>query len=322
MQRRQFLTLTAASTCATCGIAHAEDAYPQKPIRLIVPYSPGGGTDNVARIVAEKVSRQLGQPVIVENKPGAGGVIAFGEVLRSKADGYTLTIGTGNRSTLNLMNDKIPFNTGTDFLSVVPLANVPIALVASNALPVNSMAELIAYAKIHPGLRFGTPGATTPNHLAGVQLGTMMGAELVHVGYKGTAPAIQDVIGGHIPLAVVGLSSSIQYAKTGQLKVLGMGGEKRSELAPNIPTIAEGGVRGYAASYWYDITVAKNVPKHIIDVLHAAVNQSVQSAEVRARFVRAGYEPMVMTRDEYLTLLQMEQIKWEGVIKANNIRVE
>ncbi|WPG41301.1 tripartite tricarboxylate transporter substrate binding protein [Variovorax sp. EBFNA2] len=322
MRRRKFISLTATAVSLKGGMAWAEGAYPNKPIRLIVPYSPGGGTDNVARIVAQKLGHELGQPVIVENRPGAGGIIAFGEVLRSKADGYTLTTSTGNRSTLNLMNDKLSFNTGADFVSIVPLANVPIALVASNALPVKSMSELVKYVKTHSGLRFGTPGATTPNHLAGVQLGSMMGTDFVHVGYKGTAPALQDVIGGHLPLAIVGLSSAIQYLGTGQLKVLGMGGEKRSELAPQIPTISEGGVKGYVASYWYDITVAKKVPQHVIDLIHSSVNKVVQRAEVKAAFARYGYEAMLMSRDDYLALLQKEQIKWERVIKANKIRVD
>jgi tripartite-type tricarboxylate transporter receptor subunit TctC len=184
------------------------------------------------------------------------------------------------------------------------------------------MAEFIAHAKKRPGLNYGTPGITTPNHLAGVLLGVMTGTELVHVGYKGTAPAVQDVIGGHLPAAIVGLSTALQFARSGQVKVLGIGSAKRSELAPELPTIAEGGVKGYDASYWYDITVARGVPAAVMSRLHAEITKAVQSREVRQTLMAQGFEPMVASQAEYRRILQAEHAKWEPLIKAHNIRID
>lgn len=321
MQRRQFVTFAAAVAGAS-AVPVMADTFPSRPLKLLVPFTPGGGTDTAARIVMKKLGEQLGQPVLVENKPGAGGAVAYAELLRNKADGYTLTIGSGNRSLLNVLNSNLAFNAATDFVAVAPMALVPIALIASNKLPIANTEELIAYARQNPGLSYGTPGPTTPNHLAGVLLGSMTGTKLVHVGYKGTAPAVQDVIGGHLPMAIIGLSTAIQFSKTGQLKVLGIGSAKRSELAPDIPTIAEGGVRGYDASYWYDITVAKGVPQPVIDRLHAEISNAVQSSEVRSALAAGGFEPMVATQAEYQRILRAEHAKWEPVIKASNVRID
>ena len=321
MNRRQFIA-SAAALAATAAVPAFADAYPERLLKLLVPFPPGGGTDTAARIVMKKLSEQLGQPIVVENRAGAGGAVAYNELLRNKPDGYTLTISSGHRSLMNLMNGNLQFNAATDIVPVAPMAYVPIALITGKALPVSNMAEFIAYARKNPGLQFGTPGPTTPNHMAGMLLGAAIGAELVHVGYKGTAPAVQDVIGGHLPAAIVGLSTAIQFGKTGQVKVLGVGSARRSELAPDIPTIAEGGVKGYDAGYWYDISVGKGTPQAIIDRLHAEITKAVQSPEVRQTLAAGGFEPMVATEAEYRRLLQAEHAKWEPVVKVNNIKVD
>lgn len=317
MKRRTFVSIA-----ATAGSFAFAQEYPARPLRLLVPYTPGGGTDTVVRIVMKKIGEQLGQAVIVENKPGAGGAIAYAELLRNKPDGYTLTTGSGNVALLNLLNNKLPFDAATDLIQVAPLASVPIALIASKKLPVENMAELIAHAKQNPGMSYGTPGPTTPQHLAGVLLGSMAGLKLTHVGYRGTAQAVQDVIGGHLPLAIIGLSTAIPFSHGGQVKVLGVGSVKRSELAPEIPTIAEGGIKGYDASYWYDICVAKGVPQTVVNRLHAEITKASQSPDVRATLTAAGFEPMAVTQAEYQGMLRAERAKWEPVIRANNIRME
>lgn len=295
--------------------------YPARQLRLLVPYTAGGGTDLAARVVMKKLSEQLGQPIVVENKPGGGAALAYIELLRSKPDGYTLTTGSGVTSLLNVLNSKLPFDASTELVQVAPLASVPIVLVASNKVPARNLAELIAYGKQHPGLSFGTPGPATPHHLAGVLLASMAGLQMTHVGYRGTAPAVQDVVGGHLPLAIVGLSTAIQFARSGQLKVLGVGSSKRSELAPEIPTLAEGGLKGYDASYWYDICVARGVPQPVVERLHAEITQAVQDRDVRTALTGAGLEPMAVTAEEYRRMLQAERAKWEPIIRANNIRM-
>ncbi|VTU23074.1 Argininosuccinate lyase [Variovorax sp. PBS-H4] len=317
MKRRTFVSIA-----ATAGSFAFAQEYPARPLRILVPYTPGGGTDTVARIVMKKMGEQLGQALIVENKPGAGGAIAYAELLRNKPDGYTLTTGSGNISLLNLLNSKLSFDAATDLVQVAPMAKVPIVLIASKKLPVANMAELIAHVKQNPGMSYGTPGPTTPQHLAGVLLGSMAGLTLTHVGYRGTAPAVQDVIGDHLPLAIVGLATAIPFAHSGQVKVLGVGSLKRSELAPEIPTIAEGGVKGYDASYWYDICVAKGVPQTVVNRLHAEITKVLENADVRKTLTAAGFEPMAVTQAEYQSMLRAERAKWEPVIRANNIQME
>lgn len=320
MNRRSLIRSLAALGPAWAASAFAQD-YPARQLRLLVPYTAGGGTDLAARVVMKKLSDQLGQPIVVENKPGAGATLAYLELLRSKPDGHTLTTGSGVTSLLNVLNSKLPFDASTELVQVAPLASVPIVLVASNKVPAGNVAELIAYGKQHPGLSFGTPGPATPHHLAGVLLASMAGLQMTHAGYRGTAPAVQDVVGGHLPLAIVGLSTAIQFARTGQLKVLGVGSSKRSELAPEIPTLAEGGLTGYDASYWYDICVARGVPQHVVERLHAEITQAVQDRDVRTALTAAGLEQMAVTAQEYRRMLRAERAKWEPIIRANNIQM-
>ena len=320
MKRRAFINLFAALLPASTTPAFAQ-AYPSRRLRLLVPYTAGGGTDFAARIVMKKLGEQVGQPIVVENKPGAAAAPAYTELLHSKPDGYTLTTGSGITSLLNLLNSKLPFNAATDLVQVAPLASVPIVLIAGKKVPAQNMAELISHVKQNPGMSYGTPGPATPHHLAGVLLASMAGLQMTHVGYRGTAPAIQDVIGGHLPLAIVGLSSATQFARSGQLKVLGVGSAKRSDLAPEIPTLAEGGVKGYDASYWYDICVAKGVAKAVVGRLHTEVTKALQDTEVGTTLTAAGLEPMAVTQDEYQRMLQAERAKWEPIIRANHIQM-
>ena len=322
MQRR---TLAALATAALLGLSTTTvvaQNYPDRPIRMVVPFSAGGATDNPTRIVMKKVGEQLGQPVVVENKPGAGGALGYAEVVRSKPDGYTLTVGSAHVSLMGLIYDKLTFDTATDIVSVAPMANVPIALVASSSAPFKTMAEMLDYARKNPAtpLTYGTPGVSTPNHLAGVLLATMAGIKLEHVPYKGGMPAVQDVMAGSIPLAMIGLSTAMAQAETGRIRILGVGGSKRSPLAPNVPTIAEGGVPGYEASYWIDISVAKGTPEAIVNRLHAAITKAVQNPEVQDVLKKGGFEPLVMSLSENQRALKEQSAKWGKVIRENNIR--
>lgn len=320
VRRRTFISSFAALASVPAKPAIAQ-GYPSRPLRMIVPYTAGGGTDLAARVVMKKLSEQLGQPIVVENKPGAGATLAYAEVLRSKPDGYTLTTGSGIKSLLNLLNSKLSFDAAKDLVQIAPLSSVPIVLIAGNKVPARTMAELILHIRQNPGMSYGTPGPATPHHLAGVLLASMAGLQLTHIGYRGTAPAVQDVIGGHLPLAIVGLSTAMQYARSGQLKVLGVGSARRSELAPDIPTLAEGGVKGYDASYWYDVCVAKDVPNVVVNRLHAEVTRALRDPEVRTTLTAVGLEPMTATQDEYHRMLQAERAKWEPVIRAGNIQL-
>lgn len=323
MQRRNLAALAAAALLGLSTTAVVAQNYPDRPIRMIVPFSAGGATDNPTRIVMKKVGEQMGQPVVIENKSGAGGALGYAEVVRSKPDGYTLTVGSAHVSLMGLIYDKLTFDPTTDIMSVAPMANVPIALVASSSAPFKTMAEMLDYARKNPAsrLNYGTPGVSTPQHLAGVLLATMAGIQLEHVPYKGGMPAVQDVMGGSIPLAMIGLSTAMAQAETGRIRILGVGGSKRSPLAPNVPTIAEGGVPGYEASYWIDISVAKGTPEAIVNRLHAAITLAVQSPEIQDVLKKGGFEPLVMSLSENQRALKEQSAKWGKVIRENNIRV-
>jgi tripartite-type tricarboxylate transporter receptor subunit TctC len=322
MQRRTLAALAAAALLGLSTTAVVAQTYPDRPIRMLVPFAPGGGTDTATRIVMKKVGEQLGQTVVVENKPGAGGALAYAEVARSKPDGYTLTVGSAHLSLMGLIYDKLPFDPANDLVSVAPMANVPVALVASSNAPFKTLAEMLDYARKNPAtpLAYGTPGVSTPNHLSGVLLATMAGIKLEHVPYKGVMPAVQDVMAGSIPLAIVGLSTAMAQAETGRIRILGVGGAKRSPLAPNVPTIAEGGVPGYEAGYWYDVSVAKGTPEAIVNRLHAEITKAVQSPEVQEALKKGGFEPLVMSPSENRRALKEDGAKWSKVIRENNIR--
>ena len=322
MQRRTVLTMALSSTLlASFSGAALADNYPSRPLRMLVPYAAGGGTDTVTRIVMKKLSEQLGQPIIVENKPGAGGALAYAEMVRAKPDGYTLTIGSAQVSLMGLIYDKLPFDPATDIVSVAPLANVPIALVTGNNTPYKNMADMLSQARKSGAqpLAYGTPGVSTPNHLSGVLLASMAGIPMDHVPYKGTAPAAQDVIGGSIPLAILGLSTAVSFANGGKLRILGVGGSKRSPLAPDLPTIAEGGVPGYEAGYWYDVSVAKGTPPAVLTRLHAEISKAVQSPEVQETLKKGGFEPLVMSVAENQQALKEQAQKWGKIIRDNKI---
>jgi tripartite-type tricarboxylate transporter receptor subunit TctC len=324
MERRTLAALAAAALLGLSTTAVVAQTYPDRPIRMLVPFAPGGGTDTATRIVMKKVGVQLGQTVVVENKPGAGGALAYAEVARSKPDGYTLTVGSAHLSLMGLIYDKLPFDPATDLVSVAPMANVPVALVASSSAPFKTLAEMLDYARKNPAtpLAYGTPGVSTPNHLSGVLLAKMAGIKLEHVPYKGVMPAVQDIMAGSIPLAIVGLSTAMAQAETGRIRILGVGGAKRSPLAPKVPTIAEGGVPGYEAGYWYDVSVAKGTPEAIVNRLHAEISKAVQSPEVQEALKKGGFEPLVMSPSENQRALKEEGAKWSKVIRENNIRAD
>ncbi len=320
MQRRTLNVMALALSALALG-AHAQ-SYPNRPIKMIVPYATGGGTDTVTRLVMKKLSEQLGQPIVVENRPGAGGAVAYTEVARAKPDGYTLTVGSAQVPLMGLIYDKLNFNPATDIVAVAPMANVPIALVASASAPFKTMAEMLDHARKNPGtpLAYGTPGVSTPNHLSGVLLAQMAGIKLEHAPYKGTQPAIQDVMGGTIPLAIVGLSTALAQSESGRIRILGVGGMTRSPLAPHIPTIAEGGVPGYEASYWYDVSVAQGTPAEITNRLNAEIGKAVMSPEVQQALKKGGFEPLAMSPAELQRAMKFQEAVWGKVIRDNSIR--
>ena len=321
MNRRDFNLLAAASLLAPAVPAWA-DTYPSRPVRVIVPYPPGGGTDTVARAVFERVAVLLGQPFVVENKAGAGTAIGLGELARSRPDGYTIGVGGSSDPLLPLLYDKLAFNPVADLTFVATLATVPIVLAAGPSLPAGTMREFLVLgrAKGAQPLIYASPGTASPHHLAGIYLGEMAGIPLTHVPYKGTSPALTDLAGGHVPLAMLGLPSALPFARQGKLKILGVATTQRSALAPEIPTISEGGLPGFSAGYWWHVTVPTGTPQPVIARLREAIDEALRTPALTESLLKSGFEPLRLSPAEAQKALKEDTAKWAKVIRDSGLR--
>lgn len=321
MKRREFSIAAAAAVLAPMRLALA-DTYPARPVRVVVPYPPGGGTDTVARAVFERVSVLMGQPFVIENKAGAGTTIGLGDLARSRPDGYTVGVGGSSDPLLPLLYDKLPFNPSADLSFVATLATVPIVLAAGPSLPVKTMDELLTFARATGArpLSYASPGNASPHHLAGIYLAEKAGIPLEHVPYKGTSQALTDLVGGHVPLAMLGLPSALSFARQGKLKMLGVASAQRSALAPEIPTISEGGVPGFSASYWWHVTVPTGTPQPIVAQLRDAIDKTLRTPALTQSLLAGGFEPMLLSPADAQRALAEDTAKWTKVIRDNKLR--
>jgi tripartite-type tricarboxylate transporter receptor subunit TctC len=298
-------------------------SYPIKAIRFIVPFAPGGGNDILARAIAPRLSENLGQPVIVENRPGAGGNIGAELVARSAPDGYTILIAS-NQVTINpALDAKLPFDLERDFAPVGMVASVPIVLVAHPEQPFKTLQEFMAFAKANPKkLNYSSPGAGTPQHLAGELYGRMAKAEIVHVPYKGTGPAISDLVGGQVQISFATLASVLSYVEGGRLRALGVAGERRASRLPNLPTFVEAGMKGYEAALWYSLLVPAKTPRGVNERLNSALQQALNHPETRERLIAQGFEPETSTSDELAQRIKQDLTRWDRVVKEGGIKLE
>lgn len=323
LNRRSALVLTSVSLLGgATASAHAQVSYPAKSLRLVVPFPAGGGTDAVARMVSQKLAEALGQPIVIENRAGAGTTIGLAEVARAAPDGYTLGVGGTSDALLPLLYDNLSFNPTSDLVFVASLASSTLVLAVSTNLPAKTIPEFIALAKSRSSspLGYASVGVSSPHHLAGIHFSAMSGAPLTHVPYKGTAPALTDLVGGHIPAAMLGLPSVLPSARSGKLRILGVASAKRSALAPDIPTIAEAGLPGFEAGFWYHIVVPRGTPRSVIDRLRAEINKIVSSPEVRDTMAKSGFEALTLSTDESERALREDAARWIRVIRDNNLR--
>lgn len=299
----------------------AADAYPTRPIRLIVPYGVGGNADILGRIVGARMAEALGQPVVIDNRPGASGLLGSDIVARSSApDGHTLLWVANGHATNPAIVRKMPFDTAKDLASISLASSTPMIVVAYNGLPADNMKALIAYAKTRPGqINYATSGNGSPNHFAGELLNLMAGIKLTHVAYKSTPQATTDVIGGHVQSAMASLTSTLPHVRSGKLKALGGTGAQRSPLAPDIPAIAET-VPGYQANIWNGLIAPGATPRAIIERLNQVVVRHLQSAELKDRFAAIGAEVLTSSPGEFDAFIRAEMIKWEKVIQASGMR--
>ena len=297
--------------------------YPARPVRLIVPSSPGGGTDISARIIAPRLSEYLGQQVVVENRPGAGTMIGGEVVARSAPDGYTLLMGISTLAINPAIYRKVPYDALRDFAPVSQAVALPNVLVAHPSLPVKTVKELVAFARARPGqINFASAGLGTSPHLSMELFLSMTGLKMVHVPYKGSGPGVTDLVAGHVPLMMPNMLSALPHIKSGRLRALGVTSTKRASRASDIPTIAEAGVPGYEAVQWYGVLAPAGTPRPVITRLHAEVVRVLQQPDIRERFLSDGAEAVGSSPEEFAAFIRAETAKWAKVIKDAGLRPE
>jgi tripartite-type tricarboxylate transporter receptor subunit TctC len=322
-EKRVAIAATAAlALIVPFGAAFAADPYPTKPIRMIVGFAPGGGTDLTARPVAQKLSELLGQQVVVENKPGAAGNIATEQVVRAAPDGYTLLMGTIAALAINpSLYGNLKFDPETDLAPVIQVVDATNVLTLHPSVPAGSVKELIALAK-QKSLSAGSSGIGATGHLAIELFNLMAGTKLVHVPYKGGGPAMGDLVGGQIQLIFATTASAIPQIKAGRVKGIAVTTAKRSALMPELPTISEAGLPGFDANNWYGIVVPLGTPRAIIDQLNAATTKALGMPDVKATLFNQGLDPAPGTPEQFGAYIKSERIKWAKVIKESGAKAE
>ncbi len=311
---------TLMGVCAT--VAYSQ-TYPVKPVRLIVPFPPGGGTEPIARLLSAKFSDVFGQQLIVDNRPGAGTTIGVELVAKSPADGYTLLLGSVANAISAGLYAKLNFDLTKDFAPITLLGTTPGILVVHPTLPVKSVKELIALAKVRPAqLAYSSSGNGTPNHLSGELFDYMTGVRLIHVPYKGGGPSIIALLSGEVSLCFASMPSAIEYVRTGKMRALAVTTVQRSPSLPQLPTINESGVPGYEAEPWYGLSAPAGTPKDILARLHTETVKIVALPDVKDRMENMGIQPRTLTPAEYGAFTRREIEKWAKVIRAANMRAD
>lgn len=317
---KKLISLAGLALALLNPVAHA-DSYPSKPLRIVVPYAAGGGTDILARLFAQKLSESWGQPVIVENRPGADGAIGTELIARSPADGYNLVLVVAAHVINPSLKAKMPFDILKDFTPITMVAASPWVVVVSPVVPANNIKELIALAKAQPGkLAFGSSDPSS--RLAGEQFKSMAGVDLQHIPYKGGAPVMADLLGGHVQVSFTSVLTALQHHRSGKLRVLGVAGKNRSPSMPDIPTVVEAGLPGYETSAWYGLYGPSNVPKDIVDKIQKELARISTHPDVRERLLQLGAEPVVNTPAEFAAFTQAEYAKFAKIIKTAGIQPE
>ncbi|MGP1609188.1 MAG: tripartite tricarboxylate transporter substrate binding protein [Burkholderiales bacterium] len=316
------LFFIAISTVTMSGAAHAQ-AWPAKPIRFVVPYPPGGSNDVLTRITAQAMSPGLGQQIVIDNRGGAGGMIGADNVAKSPADGYSIVNVQASFTANAAVRSKMAYDPLRDFAYLGMMARGPLLMVVHPSMPVKTVQGFIALAKAKPGqINYGSTGTGGHNHLATELFRHMAGINIVHIPYKGVAPALTDLMGGHTQLVMTSLPSAMTQVQAGRLKALAVGSEKRSSFMPELPTIGESGVRGYDAASWYLVMAPAKTPKNIIEKISTAMTKIVAVPEIKATLVADGFEPAGYSPQESAKFLQDELKKWASAISLAGIQPE
>ena len=298
--------------------------YPNRPVRWIVPFAPSGPTDLLSRAVAEKISQRLGQPFVVDNRPGAGGNIGAEVVSKSAPDGYVLMIGHVGTHAINAtLYPKLAFDPVRDFTPITLIATLPLALVVHPSVPAKSVKDLIAHAKAHPGeLNFASAGNGGPTHLTGELLKSAAGIDIVHVPYKGNAAALTDLVAGRVQMMFRNLLTSLPHVRAGKLRAVGISSPKRTPQAPDLPTVAESGVPGFSAVPWYGVLGPPSLPKPIVTKLSTEIARAIALPDMQERFVAQGIDLQSSTPEQFAALIKAEVVKWRKVVRDAGAKVD
>ena len=326
-KQRRAIGLACATACAlfacTSALAQASGGYPNKPIKLVVPYPPGGPTDIVARVVAQKLSEQLGQSIIIDNRPGAGANLGAEAVARSPADGYTLMVATTAHAINPALFSKLNYSITKDFAPISQLTAGPLVIVATPNLAANNVKELIALAKSKNGeINFASSGNGQSTHLSAELFNAMAGTKMNHIPYKGSAPALTDVMSGQADLMFDTMLSAMPFVKGGKLKAIAVTSAQRSPVAPDIPTIAESGLPGYEAIAWNGLLAPAGTPKEVVDQINAALKKVLEAPDVKQRFDAQGFAAQWGTPADFGKFVQSEVDKWAKVVKTSGAKVD
>ena len=315
---------------AVCGIialrpalAQSADAWPARPIRFILPFPPGGGTDILGRIIAERLTATLGQPVVTENRGGAGGNVGAEAAAKSAPDGYTIVLVAPSLAISPSLYSKLAYDPVKDFAAVSLVATVPNVMVTNPELPAKTLAEFIQLAKSKPGeMNFGSGGSGTSNHLAGELFNIVAGVKLVHVPYKGVNLAMNDVLSGRIQLVVIGVPATVPHIKAGKLHALAIVAPQRSPVLPDVPTVAEAGLPKFEVTTWYGILAPAGTPRPIVTRLNAELGKVMHSPELKDRLEALATDPVTGTPEEFAALIKREIAKWAEVVRAAGLKAD
>ena len=316
--------IAAAIACAACAagagvIAHAQP-YPRSPVHLIVPYTPGGATDLIGRQLGAEMSKRLGQPVVIDNRPGAAGTIGMKALIAARPDGHTLGLGTSGTVSVDPAQEKLPYNPATDMIAVAPVVAIYFLVFANPSFPPNDIRELIALARRAPGkINFASSGTGGAPHLASELLMSRAGIRLQHVPYKGAAPAITDVVSGQIEMMTGDANTALPFVKNRRLKALAVTGPERMKLLPDVPTVAESGLPGFEAGNWFGVFVPAGTPAEIVDTLYKAVQASIETPEFEQRIAPLGGRTLRLSRADFGRYIGAETKKRSNLIRDNKL---
>jgi tripartite-type tricarboxylate transporter receptor subunit TctC len=321
--RKRGLVLVLLGCAAWVSYASAQ-TYPLKPIRIVAPFAPGSTIDIIGRIIAPKLAEAMGQPVLVENRPGAGGMIGMDAVAKAAPDGHMLVIGALGPLAMNpALYPKTPFDPVRDFAAVTLLATGPVVIAVHPSVPAKTVKDLVELAKKNPGkLNFGSPGVGTSPHLTGELFKLLTGTNIVHVPYKGNAEALTDLIGGQVGIVFTGVPPVVPLAKAGRVRLIATTGRQRIPGLPNVPTMAEAGLPGAQVLIWYGVVAPSATPKDVIVRLNREITRIMAMPDIREKFSQQGIDPETSTPEQFAKLIREEYARWTKVIRTSGIKVE